>query len=184
MRTPVSRKSPHRKQQPPGGITLPSPNTQTIIQMTDIYWGKMNRKNINMCMQIDQYTLFVYEIGLVFGFWQVYPSEWNNSSLTSEKRKRALTCHRLGIGSGEPCHPTHQWLIIIFLNNALQISPGSRRAASDIIRNTSGMHQSCWYIFVACKLGAFIPRPILSRSSGRPGGVLNRVLQSVHANFR
>ena len=34
-------KEPTGKQRPPGGITLLSPNTPTIIQMIDIYWGKM-----------------------------------------------------------------------------------------------------------------------------------------------
>ena len=52
MRTRVSRKSPHGKQQPPGGITLPSPNTQTIIQIVNIYWGK--KKWIYVCLQIDE----------------------------------------------------------------------------------------------------------------------------------
>ena len=48
MRSRVSRKSPHGKQRPPGGITRPSPNTQTIIQIIDIYWGKMKEKKLHV----------------------------------------------------------------------------------------------------------------------------------------
>ena len=96
-----------------------------IIQIIDIYWGKMKEKKLHV--HADRWVNFVcLRITSRFRFLTSL-SEWMEKPLLNiRKMERAETCHRLSIGSGEPCHPTHQWLIVKVLNNALQISPRSR----------------------------------------------------------
>ena len=119
-------------------------------------------------------------------------SEWTeqfNSSLASEKWKRALTCHKSGIGFWRALSShssmANRHILKQCTTDISKITPRHNILMLWTQRLISfGTLRECTSPAGISLSRRFIPRPILSRSFGRPGVGLSRILQSVHVNFR
>ena len=192
MRTRLSRVCPHGKQQSPGGITLPSPNTQTIIQIIDIYWGKMKEKKLHV--HADRWVNVVWlRIMSRFRFLTSW-SEWMERLLLNiRKMEEGFNLSQIGY-----------WVWRAFSSNSAMANRHIlKQCITEISQITPATIFGCyghgdWYhsehfgnapvlLEYLCRVHCeyLFSCPILSRSSaGWLGVVLSRVPQSVHANFR